>query len=110
MNLNGPDMPTEIPMQYLEEIITHMNLEKMNMLQVVQHVYRATYMKYSLKFFEAKAYSDKLEGKILEKNKAIEDLELKLVEMKEQLDAACQKNKELYEGTQVSTSGEEKTV
>lgn len=100
----------EIPMEYLEQIIGAIDVTKMNMWEVVQHVYRATYMRYSVKFFEEKMAREKLEEKMIAKVKLIDSLESDIKSLKEQLDAACQKNKELYEGTQVSTSSEEKTV
>jgi len=74
----------EIPMEYLDKIIASItNIEKLNMLEIVQHVYRSTYLRYSMKFYEEKAMREKVEGRMLEKNKQIEDLQLELAQLKE---------------------------
>lgn len=96
----------EVPMEYLETILGAVDVTKMNMLQVVQHVYRATYMKYSIKFYEEKMLREQVEERMIEKVKLVDEMESKLSDLKEQLDAACEKNKELQERVDVSAPSE----
>ena len=98
MNLNdGPDLK-DIPMGYLEKIVGAIpDLENKDMWWICQHIFRATYMKYSLKFWEEKARAEKFQETIIEKNGEIDKLIKEISDLKEQLGYACEKNGELQE-------------
>lgn len=79
-------------------MLTAMDLEKLNMFQVVQKVYEGTYMRYHLKFFEEKMMREKLEARIIDKNKEIDRLHAKIKELEDG-----------EEGTPVSEDSEAET-
>jgi len=84
--MNPNKLGADIPMEFMYKVIDTMQLEKMNMLEICQRIYTSTYVHYAGKFWEEKGMREKLETKMLEKNKTIEDLEIKVVQMQETID------------------------
>jgi len=83
--MNPNNIGAEIPMEFMYKVLDTMQLEKMNMLEICQRVYTSTYVHYSGKFWEEKTMREKLESRMLKKNKEIEDLEIKVSELETNL-------------------------
>jgi len=64
----------EIPHEPLQTILANMKLEELNMYEICVKVYEATYMRYSMKFYEEKTMREKVESKIIGKNETIDKL------------------------------------
>lgn len=91
-------MQTEIPHEPLQEILANIkNIEELNMYQICTIIYEATYLRYSMKFYEEKAMREKVEQKMIEKVKLVDKLEARIKELED------------GDGTQVSEESEAKT-
>lgn len=73
---------TEVNWQYFDKLLENPKIPQMNMLEVCRFIYEATYIRYSIKFYEEMYLREKYADTIIEKNKKIEELENEIKTLK----------------------------
>lgn len=68
----------QINRNFLNKLLENPKIPTMNMMEVVNFIYDATYMQYSFKFFEEKARREKYEQKVIDKVEEITKLEAQI--------------------------------
>lgn len=77
--------PKGIPQQPLHDIIGAIkDIENKNMMEICTIIYEATYLRYHMKFYEEKAMREKLEEKMIEKVKLVDELEQKIKDLEDE--------------------------
>lgn len=76
------EIATEVNWQYFDKLLENPKIPDMNMLEVCRFIYEATYMRYSIKFYEEMYLREKYEATIIEKNTRIEELEREIEALK----------------------------
>ena len=76
------ELSHEVNWSYFHKLLENPKIQQMTMLEVCQFIYEATYLKYSIKYFEELYLREKYERKIIEKNGIIEKLEAEIQELK----------------------------
>lgn len=79
------ELNNEVNWKYFDKLLENPKIPNMNMLEVCKFIYEATYMKYSIKFFEELYLREKGEQVIVQKNLKIEELEREIQTLREQL-------------------------
>lgn len=67
-------METSINKNLLNKLLENNDLTKLNMFEVINFIYDATYIHYSTKFFEEKTMRETVEKRIVDKNIEIDRL------------------------------------
>lgn len=81
-----PELQTD--RTFLNKILEVNDFTKMNMMEVINFIYDATYLKYRQKFLQEKLHREEMEKRIVGKNAEIDRLTKQLSTMEEALEAA----------------------
>lgn len=78
-------MQTQINRAVLNKLLEDPRIPNWNMMQVINHVYDATYIHYSLKFFSEKAKREEYEQTIVDKVGEVKALTDKIGELEDKI-------------------------
>jgi len=114
--MGGNPLDTKIDRSLLEKIIGQMDLQKMNMKDVVFHVFDAVYLTYYQKYYQELMLRMTVEKRIIKKNVTIDSLNSRVAQLTAMLDGhGIELPKELTpeeiinaERASISKKGEEK--